>query len=105
MHGRIQDAYKEMEQIRRRNESLEEKLDRALQEVHLVREEKQRLSQALQAHNKEECRHEVILHELRQECFLLKTVVVTAADSVRQALKVNVNKSTTVHATPIVPLK
>lgn len=104
MHGRIQDAYKEMEQIRRRNESLEEKLDRALQEVHLVREEKQRLSQALQAHNKEECRHEVILHELRQECFLLKTVVATAADSVRQALKVSVNKSTTVHASPIVSL-
>lgn len=59
MHRRVQDAYKEMEQVRRRNEALENRLDSTVAELNTTRDERQRLRQVLQAHSAQECQHEV----------------------------------------------
>lgn len=73
MHRRVQDAYKEMEQVRRRNEALESRLDATLAELDTTRQERQKLKQVLQAQSAQECQHEVISLTL-QYCTLARSI-------------------------------
>jgi len=88
MHRKAQDSYKEIEQVRRLNQTLERRLEIADTELQQTRKTCQHLRQLLESRQVQECQHEVDLLELRGQCQALETVVNMAAQAVRQALKV-----------------
>uniref|UniRef100_A0A1B6I8Z0 Cilia- and flagella-associated protein 157 n=2 Tax=Homalodisca liturata TaxID=320908 RepID=A0A1B6I8Z0_9HEMI len=88
MQMRLQDTLRAMEKVQWMNKVAEDKLIAAKKALHAEREISQRLKQLLEARDAEECQHVVDLHELRQHCRTLETMIETATEAVRQALNV-----------------
>uniref|UniRef100_A0A1B6G5B9 Cilia- and flagella-associated protein 157 n=1 Tax=Cuerna arida TaxID=1464854 RepID=A0A1B6G5B9_9HEMI len=88
MQMRLQDTLRAMDHVKWMNKVAEEKLNAAKKALHAEREISQRLKQLLEARDAEECQHVIDLHELRQHCKTLETIIETATDAVRQALNV-----------------
>uniref|UniRef100_A0A1B6M0D5 Cilia- and flagella-associated protein 157 n=1 Tax=Graphocephala atropunctata TaxID=36148 RepID=A0A1B6M0D5_9HEMI len=88
MHMRLQHTFQEMEQLRRRNTALEVRLEEAQGGLRAEQEGRQRLRKVLESRDVQECKHEVDLHLLHEHCCTLETIIDTATDAVRQALKV-----------------